>query len=295
MRPVVVRLWEDRAARFALLVLAGFGLIALMAPWWSPADPLAQHDVLRTRFLAPLASGPDGTRYLLGTDSFGRDLLSRLMHGGRISLTVGFLSVGLAVLIGAAIGIASAILGRTWDRILMAVTDGALALPRLVLLLALVALFEPSLTLVIVVLGLTGWMTIARLSRAECRKVLTLDYVTAARAAGASTAGLVGRHVIPNILTPVAIAAALGIGNAITLESGLAFLGLGVPAPAPSWGNMIAGGRDALVNAPWIAGIPGLAIVLLVVATNLLGDALRDALDPHTRSGQSTTVTTSRG
>lgn len=295
MNAVWRRLLRDRTAVFALTVLSGLFVVALTAAWLSPTDPLAQPDVIRLRFIAPLHAGPDGTRYWLGTDGFGRDLLSRLIYGSRISLTVGFLSVALAVLIGGCIGVLAAVLGRGWDRALMALTDAALALPRLVLLLALVALFEPSLWLVIVVLGLTGWMTIARLSRAECRKVLSLDYVTAARAGGASVGSLVVRHVLPNVLTPIAIAAALGIGNAITLESGLAFLGLGVPPPAPSWGNMIAGGRDALVNAPWIAGFPGGAIVLVVVATNLLGDALRDALDPHRRSGQNMTVTTSRG
>lgn len=295
MSPVLDRLRRDRAAVLAFGVLAALILVALTATWLAPADPLAQTDVLRNRFIAPLHTGPDGTFHWLGTDTFGRDLLSRLMYGGRISLTVGFLSVALAVAIGGTVGVLAAVLGGGWDRALMALTDATLALPRLVLLLALVALFEPSLVLVIVVLGLTGWMTIARLSRAECRKVLNLDYVTAARAGGTSMGGLVVRHVLPNILTPVAVAAALGIGHAITLESGLAFLGLGVPPPAPSWGNMIAGGRDALVNAPWIAGFPGGAIVVVVVTTNLLGDALRDALDPHRRSGQSKSVTTARG
>ncbi len=171
----------------------------------------------------------------------------------------------------------------------MAATDAALAMPRLVLLLALVALWEPSQLLVVLVLGVTGWMGIARLARAEVKGVLALPFIDAARATGVSWPGLIRRHLLPNTATPVIVAAALAVGNAITLESGLSFLGIGVPPPAPSWGNMIATGRDALVHAPWIATFPGIAIVLAVVATSLLGDGMRDALDPTTRPPRSPT------
>jgi peptide/nickel transport system permease protein len=177
----------------------------------------------------------------------------------------------------------AALMGGVIERALMGITDAALAMPRLILLLALVAVFEPSQLLVIVVLGVTGWMGIARLARAEVNGLMARSYVTAATALGIGRWRLLTRHLMPNALTPVIVAAALAVGNAITLESGLAFLGLGIPAPAPSWGNMIAGGREALVNAPWIAMFPGLAIVVTVVACNLLGDGLRDALDPETR------------
>jgi peptide/nickel transport system permease protein len=206
------------------------------------------------------------------------------MHGSRISLTVGVLSVAVSVVLGCAVGIAAAVGGGWIERALMAATDTVLAMPRLVVLLALVALWEPSLLLVVLVLGLTGWMGIARLARAEVKGILARPYLDAARALGVSGPRLMWRHLLPNTMTPVIVAAALAVGNAITLESGLSFLGIGVPPPAPSWGSMIATGRDALVHAPWIATFPGIAIVLAVVATNLIGDSVRDVLDPTTRT-----------
>jgi peptide/nickel transport system permease protein len=163
----------------------------------------------------------------------------------------------------------------------MALTDTALMFPRIVLLLSLVSLWRPSLLLVVLVLGFTGWMGIARLARAEARSVLARPFVEAARSAGLPTVRLIWFHVVPNALAPLLVAAALGIGNAITLEAGLAFLGLGVPAPASSWGNMISAGRDVLVNAPWVATFPGLAIVVAVVGCNLLADGLQRVLDPQ--------------
>lgn len=278
----MTRVWRDPRAAAGTAILAVFALLAVAAPWVAPFDPLAQDDVVRTRLLAPLAQAPDGLVRWLGTDQLGRDLLSRLLHGARVSLAVGVLAAMLSALIGVALGAAAAIGGRTVDRIVGAVTDGVLALPRLVLLLALVALFQPSLVLIVLVLGCTGWMPVARLARAEMHGVLARPYAAAARAAGAGPLRLLARHVIPNALTPVLVATALAVGNAITLEAGLAFLGLGVPAPAPSWGNMIATGRDALVQAPWVATIPGLALAITVVGCNLLADGLRDQLDPTT-------------
>jgi peptide/nickel transport system permease protein len=267
--------------------LAGGGVIllllavaALAAPWLAPQNPLAQPDILRTRLLDPLTRGPDGAMRWLGTDQLGRDLLSRLLFGARISLSVGVLAALLAAALGVLVGGTAALARGRTERLLMALTDAALALPRLVLLLALVALVQPSFLLVVLVLGVTGWMPVARLARAEMLAVLGRPYAEAARVAGASRWRLFWRHLLPNAATPVIVATALGVGNAITLEAGLAFLGLGVPAPAPSWGNMIASGRDALVQAPWIALLPGLAVVAAVVACNLLGDGLRDVMDP---------------
>lgn len=274
---------RDRRAVVGLAILATFALVAVLAPILAPLDPNAQPDILRTRFLAPFSSGPDGTTYWLGTDRFGRDILSRLMYGARISLTVGILSVAVSVLVGCTVGISAALGGGWIERVLMAITDTVLAMPRLVVLLTLAALWEPSLWLVVLVLGLTGWMGIARLARAEVKGILARPYLDAARAMGVSGPRLVWHHLLPNTMTPVIVAAALAVGNAITLESGLSFLGIGVPPPAPSWGNMIATGRDALVHAPWIAILPGIVLVMAVVATSLIGDSLRDALDPTTR------------
>jgi peptide/nickel transport system permease protein len=260
-----------------LLALAG---AALLAPWLAPLDPLSQGDVLHTRYLAPFTVGPDGITRWLGTDQLGRDLLSRLLYGARVSLAVGLLAALLAALVGTAVGAGAALFRGALERTLMAVTDAALALPRLVLLLALVALFDPSTLLVVLVLGATGWMPVARLARAELLAAQARPYAEAARAAGARRGRLLVRHLLPNALTPLIVTTALGVGNAITLEAGLSFLGLGIPAPAPSWGNMIASGRDALVQAPWVATLPGLAVVAAVVACSLVGDGIRDALDP---------------
>jgi len=277
-------LLRDRRAVIGLSIIGVLTLVAVLAPLLAPLDPNAQPDILRTRFLAPFSTGPDGTMYWLGTDRFGRDILSRLMYGSRISLTVGVLSVAVSVVLGCAVGVAAALAGGWIERALMAATDTILAMPRLVVLLVLVALWEPSLPLVVLVLGLTGWMGIARLARAEVKGILARPYLDAARALGLSGPRLWWRHLLPNTMTPVIVAAALAVGNAITLESGLSFLGIGIPPPTPSWGSMIATGRDALVHAPWIATFPGIAIVLAVVATNLIGDSVRDVLDPTTRT-----------
>lgn len=272
----------DRRATVGAMVLVALALVAILAPWLAPHDPLAQPDILRLRYLPPLSTGPDGSVHLLGTDQLGRDLLSRLLYGARISLAVGALAAILSAILGTAIGAAAAAGGARLERGLMALTDTALALPRLVLLLLLVALWQPSLVLVVLVLAVTGWMSIARLVRAELKGLLGRPFAEAARAAGMTTPRLVSRHLLPNALTPIIVATALGVGNAIALEAGLSFLGLGVPAPSPSWGNMMAAGRDALVQAPWIATLPGIAVVLAVIGCNLLGDGLRDVLDPGT-------------
>ncbi len=187
----------------------------------------------------------------------------------------------LSVLIGVAVG-AAAGFWRGWVRVaLLGLTDFALALPRVVLLLLLASLWQPSAWLVILVLGLTGWMTIARLVYAEVRALAGRPFVESAVGLGVAGPRILVRHILPNALTPVIVAAALGLGNAILLEAGLSFLGLGVQPPTPSWGNLIASGRDTLVNAPWVAAAPGVALVLVVVAATLLGDAVRDRLEPR--------------
>jgi peptide/nickel transport system permease protein len=239
-----------------------------------------------TRFLSPLSTDPRGDFHLLGTDRLGRDVWARLVYGARISLGIGMLAMALSVILGLAVGGVAGVWRGRLGFALMGVTDFALALPRVVLLLLLAALWQPNAALVIVVLGVTGWMTVARLVHAEARSIVARPFVEAAVALGAPRRRLLWRHVLPNALTPVIAAAALGVGNAIMLEAGLSFLGLGVQPPTPSWGSMIASGRDALVNAPWIAAAPGVALVLVVVACTLLGDGIRDTLDKSVNGEQ---------
>jgi peptide/nickel transport system permease protein len=272
-------LLRDRRATFGIAVLLLAAAAAALAPLIA-ADPLVQRDIVATRFLPPFSSDLHGQFHLLGTDRFGRDVWARLVYGARISLTVGT----LAVLVSAAVGVAVGALAGFWrgraGTLLLGVTDFALALPRVVLLLLLASLWQPSAALVVIVLGLTGWMTIARLVHGEVRALSVRPFVEGAIGLGASGGRVLTRHILPNALTPVIVASALGLGNAIMLEAGLSFLGLGVQPPTPSWGNLIASGRDTLVNAPWVAAAPGVALVLVVIAATLLGDAVRDRWDP---------------
>ncbi len=270
------RLASIEGAAAALLVV----LIAavLIVPLISRQDPLAIGDVLNLRLLPPGSRDLAGSYHLLGTDRFGRDLFVRMMLAGRISLAVGVIGSLLASTVGTMVGALAGWSGGVLDRVLMAIADALLALPRLVLLLVCAALWRPGLATVVVVLIATGWMGVARLVRAELLGVKTQPYVDAATALGASSSRVLWRHALPNALGPAIVATTLGVGNAILLESGLSFLGLGIQPPRPSWGNMIAGGRDLIVAAPWVAIAPGLALVATVLACTLLGDALRDRL-----------------
>jgi peptide/nickel transport system permease protein len=265
----------DAIGKAAVLVLLLFVLAALAAPLITTIDPGLQRDVVQTRFLPPLSTDLHGVFHPLGTDRFGRDVWARLAYGARISLGTGILAVFLSVIIGVAVGAVAGLWQRRVGILLMGLTDFGLALPRVVLLLLLAALWRPSVTLVVLVLGLTGWMTLARLVYGETRALVVRPFVDSAVALGAGKRRILWRHVVPNVLGPVVVSAALGLGNTIMLESGLSYLGLGVQPPTPSWGGMIASGRDTLVNAPWVAVAPGIALVLVVLATALIGDALR--------------------
>ncbi len=265
----------DPIGRAATLVLVLFLVAAIAAPLITTTDPGLQRDVVQTRFLPPLTTDLHGVFHPLGTDRFGRDVWARLAYGARISLGTGVLAVLLSVLVGLAVGTVAGLWQRKVALVLMALTDFGLALPRVVLLLLLAALWRPSATLVVLVLGLTGWMTLARLVYGETRSLVVRPFVASAEALGAGKRRILWRHVVPNVLGPVIVSAALSLGNTIMLESGLSYLGLGVQPPTPSWGGMIASGRDTLVNAPWVAVAPGIALVLVVLATALLGDALR--------------------
>lgn len=279
----MTRLLRDRRGAFGALILLVALLCAVAAPLVSSGDPVAQRDIVATRFLPPFSTDGYGAFHPIGTDRFGRDVWTRLVYGARISMGVGVLAVLVSLAIGVMVGAVAGYWRGPVSVTLLGLTDFALALPRVVLLLLLSALWQPSTALVIVVLGLTGWMGIARLVHGEVRALAVRPFVEGAVAVGAQRARVLARHILPNALTPVIVAVALGVGNAITLEAGLSYLGLGVQAPTPSWGNMITSGRDTLVNAPWVAVAPGMALVLVVLACTLLGDALRDALDPRTR------------
>jgi len=282
----VTRVLRDRRGAFGALVLLVVITCAIAAPLVTSGDPTTQRDIVATRFVPPLATDAHGTFHPLGTDRFGRDVWTRLVYGARVSMGVGVLAVLVSIAVGLAVGAVAGYWRGPLSTTLLGLTDFALALPRVVLLLLLAALWRPSTALVVVVLGLTGWMSIARLVHGEVRALAVRPFVEGAVAMGARRLHVLARHILPNALTPVIVAAALGVGNAIMLEAGLSYLGLGVQPPTPSWGNMIASGRDTLVNAPWVATAPGVALVLVVVACTLLGDALRDTLDPNVRSAR---------
>jgi peptide/nickel transport system permease protein len=272
------RFRRNRLAMIGLVIMSFIYLVMLMAPYLAPYDPNAQEDIVRTRYLPPSAEHP------MGTDKFGRDVLSRVIYGARISLTIGFIAVAISVTMGTLVGAMSGYFGRWIDTVLMRLVDLLISFPRLVLLLAVIALFEPSIFLIIVVLGLTGWMGTSRIVRGQFLSLREQEFVQATKALGFGDWRIILRHMLPNSMAPIIVVATLGIGNTILLEAALSFLGLGVQPPTASWGSMVANGRDALINAWWIATFPGLAIVLTVVCFNLLGDAARDALDPRLRS-----------
>lgn len=270
---------KNRIAVVGLIAIACLYLIALIAPLISPYNPVVQGPLVTHRFLAPNGEFP------LGTDRFARDVFSRVLYGARVSLSIGFVAVGISVTIGTLLGAISGFMGGKVDAVIMRFVDMVIAFPRLVLLITIIALFErSSIFLIIAVLGLTQWPGTARIVRGEALSLRERDFIQAARALGFTRLRIILRHVIPNTMAPVIVAATLGIGNVIVLEAGLSFLGLGLQPPTPSWGSMVASGRGTLLTAWWISTFPGLAIVITVVAFNLVGDGLRDALDPRLRS-----------
>ncbi|HYC50669.1 MAG TPA: ABC transporter permease [Gemmatimonadaceae bacterium] len=268
----------NRTARVASAMVVLLALACLVVPWFARQDPLAIGDVLSRRLLPPFSRDDSGALHLLGTDRFGRDLFVRMMLAGRISLAVGIAGSLVAAALGTLVGAVAAWRGGWVDRLLMGAADVLLSIPRLVLLLVCAALWQPGLTTVVAVLIATGWMGVARMIRAEVQGVTSQAYVQSAVALGVRPWRVLWRHALPNALGPAIVAMTLGVGNAILLESGLSFLGLGIQPPRPSWGNMIAGGRDLIVTAPWVAIAPGLALIATVLAATLIGDSLRDRL-----------------
>ena len=272
-------------ARFARkrLAVAGAGMVLSLvlacaaAPWLTPHDPHAQDLTMR---LAPPSSA-----HPLGTDSYGRDVLSRMLHGGRISLSVGLVAVGIAVAIGVVLGALAGYFGGWVDQVIMRGVDIVLCIPTLFLILMLVVFLGPSLLNIMVIIGLTSWTELARLVRAEFLTLKSRDYVLAARALGAGDGRIMFRHILPNAMAPIFVSATFGVAGAILLESGLSFLGLGVQPPVPSWGNILTAGKNFITYAWWLTLFPGLAIFVTVLGYNLLGDGLRDLLDPRLTGG----------
>lgn len=267
------RLQRNRMAMTGLALVLVLFAVALLAPWLAPYDPSFIN--LKQVLMPP---SPD---HLLGTDTLGRDVLSRIIFGARISLLVGFVAVGLATLIGLFVGALAGYYGGWVDSALMRLVDLMLCFPTLFLILAVIALLGPSIWNIMVVIGLTGWMGVARLVRAEFLSLREREFVTAARALGAGDARLILRHLLPNALTPVMVSATLGVAGAILTESALSFLGLGVQPPTPSWGNILTAGKDNIEIAWWLSVFPGLAILVTVMSYNLLGEGIREAIDPR--------------
>ncbi len=259
----------------ALGVITAFALTAAFAPWIAPADPLEQD-------YNALLDAPSAAHWL-GTDQVGRDLLSRLMHGTRISLAVGVVAVAVAIAAGVPAGMAAGYFRGLLDDVLMRIIDAFIAFPSLILALAIVAVLKPSLGNVMIAIGVTYVPLYARLMRAQVLSIRTQDYVAAARATGASDLRIMLRHILPNTLSPIIVQATLGLGFAVLAETSLGYLGVGVQPPTPTWGSALNQGAPLLERAPWLSIFPGLAILILVLAFNLLGDALRDQLDPRLR------------
>jgi len=267
------RLRRNRMAMTGLTLVAGLFVISIFAPFLAPYDP---NSIDLKQVLVPPSAD-----HLLGTDTLGRDVLSRIIYGSRVSLKVGFVAVGLATLIGLVVGSLAGYYGSWVDQLFMRLVDLMLCFPTLFLILAVIAVLGPSIWNIMVVIGLTSWMGVARLVRAEFLSLRERDFVAAARALGATDARLILRHLLPNALAPVMVSATLGVAGAILTESALSFLGLGVQPPTPSWGNILTAGKDNIEIAWWLSFFPGLAILVTVMSYNLLGEGIREAIDPR--------------
>ncbi len=267
---------RDRSVAFATGLLLAIAVPCLLAPLVAPYDPSAQPDIIGLQNRAPSLDHP------MGTDPFSRDVLSRLLHGGRLSLTVAIVATLVSVTVGTAYGAVAGYARGLTSAVLERLLDALLSIPRLLLLIAVFAAWrDMPLGGFIAILGFTGWYGVARLVRGQVLALTRQDFVASARALGATKFRILMRHILPNVVTPVVVAATLGIGHVIVLEAGLSWLGIGVRQPAPSWGNMIQDGSDQIAAHWWISLFPGLAIVMTVMAFNVLGDALLRALSPR--------------
>ena len=278
-----MRLRRDLPALAGLGVIAAAVVVAAFAPALAPSEPAKNR--LLDRLTPPMWAQGGSSRHPLGTDTLGRDVLSRLLHGARISLTVGLAAVLVAGVVGGGLGLVAGYRGGWADDLLMRLGDIQLAFPVLLLGVAVIAVLGASLTNMILVLGASGWVTYARIARGETLSLKERDFVAAARALGAPARHVVARHLLPNVLPPLLVVTTFSVARTIIAEASLSFLGLGLPPPTPSWGAMLDEGRNYITTGWWLALFPGLAILLLVLAINLCGDWLRDALDPRIEKG----------
>ena len=267
------RFTANKFATAGLVVIVVLFLLSLAASVLTPYQPDAidaWHVLL-----------PPSAEHWFGTDELGRDVLTRVIFGARVSLKVGFVAVGIAVLIGTVVGLFAGFYGGWIDTLLMRVVDIMLCFPTFFLILAVITMLEPSIYYIMIIIGLTGWMGVARLVRAEVLSLKSRDFILAARVLGASDLRIIFRHVLPNALSPVLVSATLGVAGAILTESALSFLGIGVQPPTPSWGNILTSGKDYIEFAWWLSLFPGVAILVTVLSYNLVGEGIRDALDPR--------------
>jgi peptide/nickel transport system permease protein len=269
------RLKRNRLALSGGLVVLILFAVSILAPLIAPYEPNAIN--------AWSVLSPPSWQHWCGTDELGRDVLSRLIHGARISLKVGFVAVGIAVSIGTIVGLVSGYYSGLVDATLMRFVDIMLCFPTFFLILAVITVREPSIWNIMIVIGLTGWMGVSRLVRAETLSIREMDFITAARCIGCSDARIIFRHILPNVMSPVLVSASLGVAGAILTESALSFLGIGVLPPTPSWGNILTSGKDFIEFAWWLSLFPGISILITVLAYNLLGEGIRDALDPRVK------------
>ena len=269
------RFLKNKMAVAGSLVVLLLFAVSLLAPWIAPYDPSVID--LKQVLAAPSSAHP------FGTDQLGRDVLSRMIWGARISLKVGFVATGIAILVGAMLGAVSGYYGRWVDAVIMRFVDIMLCFPAFFLILAVIAILEPSIWNIMIIIGMTGWMGITRLVRADFISLKERDFVLAARVIGASDLRIIFVHILPNAMASILVAATLGIAGAILTESALSFLGIGVQPPTPSWGNILTAGKDNIDIAWWLSLYPGLAILVTVLGYNLLGEGIRDSLDPRLR------------
>lgn len=280
---LLASLLANPVALVSLVVLVMIVIAALAAPYLAPYDPAAQSLRLRLRPPAWLPGGEPG--HLLGTDALGRDMLTRVLYAARVSILVGVLAVAIQTVIGVGVGLVSGYYGGAVDNVFMRIADVQQAIPFLVLVVAVAAVVGPSFTNTVLILGVTGWVTYGRIVRAQVLSLAQQEFVTASRALGGRDARIMLRHLLPNLVAPITVVATLTISAMILIEASLSFLGLGVPPPTPTWGGMVADGRNYLVTAWWVSVFPGAAIFITVLVINLVGDWLREALDPTLRRG----------